>query len=150
MAELLLELFSEEIPARMQARAAGDLKRLVSDGLKSAGLAFDRAESFVTPRRLALVVDGLPEKQPDISEERRGPRADAPDKAIQGFLRGNGVTLEQCETRATDKGEFRFAVIESKGRATAEVLLSHPVCIEHAPPEAATFSAKHSPPIWAA
>ncbi|MGH6660833.1 MAG: glycine--tRNA ligase subunit beta, partial [Rhodospirillales bacterium] len=87
MPELLLELLSEEIPARMQARAADDLKRLVCDGLKAAGLAFTKAEAFATPRRLALVVEGIPLKQPDVSEERRGPRADAPEQAIDGFKR---------------------------------------------------------------
>ena len=122
MPELLLELFSEEIPARMQGRAAADLKRLVTDRLKGASLAFDRAEAFVTPRRLTLVVDGLPDKQPDVSEEKRGPRADAPEKAIQGFLNANGLTLDQCETRETDKGNFLFVVVESKGRATGDVL----------------------------
>ena len=122
MPELLLELFSEEIPARMQARAADDLKRLVTEGLKAAGLAFDRAEAFVTPRRLALVVDGLPAQQPDTREEKRGPRVDAPDKAIQGFLKGNGLTLEECERRETDKGPFLFAVKEVTGRATEDAL----------------------------
>ncbi len=92
MPELLLELLSEEIPARMQVRAAQDLKRLVCDGLKKAGLAFDRAEAFVTPRRLALVVDGLPDKQPDVTEERKGPRVDAPEKAVHGFLKSVGLT----------------------------------------------------------
>jgi len=120
--ELLLELFSEEIPARMQARASADLKRLVTDKLKAAGLAFDSAEDFVTPRRLTLVIDGLPEKQPDVSEERRGPRVDAPEKAIQGFLGATGLTLDQCEKRDTGKGEFWFAVIEKKGAETADVL----------------------------
>lgn len=123
MAEFLLELFSEEIPARMQARAADDLKRLVTDGLKAAGLAFDKAEAFATPRRLALVVDGLPEKQPDLREERRGPRADAPEKAIQGFLASAGLSsIDQCTTRETDKGTFLFAVVEKKGQSTAVVL----------------------------
>jgi glycyl-tRNA synthetase beta chain len=122
MAELLLELFSEEIPARMQKRAADDLKRLVTDGLKAASLEFSSADAYVTPRRLALAVDGLTERQPDVTEEKRGPRVDAPEKAVQGFLRGNGLTLEQCEQRETDKGVFWYAVIESKGRATAEVL----------------------------
>ena len=84
MPELLLELLSEEIPARMQARAAEDLKRLVCDGLKKAGLTFDKAEAFVTPRRLALVVDGSPESTPDTSEERRGPRPAAPATAGAG------------------------------------------------------------------
>lgn len=123
MAEFLLELFSEEIPARMQARAADDLKRLVTDGLKAAGLAFDKAEAFATPRRLALVVDGLPEKQPDLREERRGPRADAPEKAIQGFLASAGLSsVDQCATRQTEKGTFLFAVVEKKGQSTAGVL----------------------------
>jgi len=122
MAELLLELFSEEIPARMQARAAEDLSKLVTDGLKSADLGFDKVETLVTPRRLTLIVDGLPEKQPDLREERRGPRADAPEKAINGFLAGNGVTLDQCEKRETPKGVFLFAIVEQKGRAASEVI----------------------------
>ncbi|MCW9034890.1 MAG: glycine--tRNA ligase subunit beta [Rhodospirillales bacterium] len=122
MAELLLELFSEEIPARMQLRAADDLKRLVTASLKKAGLEFSEANAYVTPRRLALVVDGLPKAQPDVSEERRGPRADAPEKAMQGFLGSVGLTLDQCEKRETKKGEFWFAVIEKKGRPTMEVL----------------------------
>ncbi len=122
MAELLLELFSEEIPARMQARAAQDLSKLVTDGLKAADLEFDKVEALVTPRRLTLIVDGLPEKQPDLREERRGPRADAPEKAINGFLAGNGVTLDQCEKRETPKGVFLFAIVEQKGRAASEVI----------------------------
>ncbi|BDW90046.1 glycine--tRNA ligase subunit beta [Thalassospira tepidiphila] len=122
MAELLLELFSEEIPARMQARAAEDLTKLVTDGLKAADLGFDKIEALVTPRRLTLIVDGLPEKQPDLREERRGPRADAPEKAINGFLAGNGVTLDQCEKRETPKGVFLFAIVEQKGRAASEVI----------------------------
>lgn len=122
MAELLLELFSEEIPARMQGRAADDLKRLVSEALKAEGLEFESAQAFATPRRLALVIDGLPSAQADVREEKRGPKVDAPDKAIEGFLRGNGVTREQCEERETPKGTFLFAVIEKQGRPTAEVL----------------------------
>ena len=122
MAELLLELFSEEIPARMQARAAEDLKGLVTGKLKAAGLEFSSADAYVTPRRLTLVIDGLPDKQPDVSEERRGPRVDAPEKAIQGFLGSTGLTLDQCVKRDTGKGEFWFVVIEKKGEATADVL----------------------------
>ena len=123
MAELLLELLSEEIPARMQARAAEDLKRLVGDGLKAAGIAFTDARAFVTPRRLALVVDGLPTARADVSEERRGPRVGAPDQAIQGFLKGAGLTsLDQAEKRDTGKGEFWFAVLKKKGGPTAESL----------------------------
>jgi glycyl-tRNA synthetase beta chain len=130
MAEFLLELFSEEIPARMQARAAEDLKRLVTDRLKAAGLDFEKADAYATPRRLALVVEGLPEKQPDLREERRGPRVDAPEKAIKGFLASAGLDrVEQCATRETDKGAFLFAVIEKKGQATDKVL---PGLITHA------------------
>ncbi len=123
MAELLLELLSEEIPARMQARAADDLKRLVCDGLKAAGLAFGDARAFATPRRLALVVDGLPVARPDVTEEKRGPRVGAPDQAVQGFLKGAGLaSLDQAEKRDTGKGEFWFAVATRKGGPTAEAL----------------------------
>lgn len=123
MAELLVELFSEEIPARMQARGADDFRRIVTEALKEAGLDFTRAEAFATPRRLALVIDGLPESQPDLREERRGPRVGAPDQAIQGFLKANGLaSLEQCEQRDTGKGVFWFAVVEKKGQRTAELL----------------------------
>jgi glycyl-tRNA synthetase beta chain len=123
MAELLLEILSEEIPARMQTRAAEDLKRLVGDGLKAAGLSFADARAFATPRRLALVIDGLPASRPDVSEERRGPRVGAPDQAIQGFLKGAGLgSLDQAEKRDTGKGEFWFAVINKKGGPTAAVL----------------------------
>jgi glycyl-tRNA synthetase beta chain len=121
--ELLLELLSEEIPARMQLRAAEDLKRLVTAALRDGNHAFDRAEAYVTPRRLTLVVGGLPAVQPDVVEERRGPRADAPDQAIMGFLRSGGITREQLETRRTPKGDFLFARIERKGRPTPEVLV---------------------------
>jgi glycyl-tRNA synthetase beta chain len=123
MAELLLELLSEEIPARMQARAADDLKRLVGDGLKAAGLEFKDARAFATPRRLTLVVDGLPAARADVSEERRGPRVGAPDQAVQGFLKAAGLaSLDQAEKRDTGKGEFWFAVIAKKGGPTAEAL----------------------------
>ena len=122
MAELLLELLSEEIPARMQARAAEDLKRLVTAKLKEAGLSFDKAEAYVTPRRLALVVDGLPVKQPDITEEKKGPRVDAPDKAIQGFLRSVGLARNQVEARETPKGKVLFAVEHRTGRPTPDIV----------------------------
>ena len=123
MAELLLELLSEEIPARMQTRAAEDLQRLVCDGLKGAGLDFSSARAFATPRRLALVVDGLPATRADVSEERRGPRVGAPDQAIQGFLKGAGLaSLDEAEKRDTGRGEFWFAVMVKKGGPTAEVL----------------------------
>jgi glycyl-tRNA synthetase beta chain len=123
MAELLLELLSEEIPARMQARAADDLKRLVCDGLTAAGLEFGDARAFATPRRLALVVEGLPTARADVSEERRGPRVGAPEQAVQGFLKGAGLaSLDQAEKRDTGKGEFWFAVIKKTGGPTADAL----------------------------
>ena len=123
MAEFLLELLSEEIPARMQVRAAEDLKRLVTDKLKTAGLAFERAEAHVTPRRLALVVAGLPERQPDVSEEKKGPKVGAPEQAVQGFMKANGLaSIDDAEQRETPKGTFYFAVRHVPGRATAEVL----------------------------
>ena len=123
MAELLIELLSEEIPARMQARAAADFKKLVEDALKEAHLSYANAESFVTPRRLVLVVDGLPESQPDRTEERRGPKVGAPEKAIEGFLRAAGLTsLEQCEQREVGKAVHYFAVSHIPGKATADVL----------------------------
>jgi glycyl-tRNA synthetase beta chain len=122
MADFLLELFGEEIPARMQARAADDLKRLVCAGLKAAELPFTGAEAFVTPRRLVLHITGLPLAQTDVREERRGPRVDAPGKAIEGFLRGSGLTRAQCVEREMLKGTFLFAIIERQGRPTGEAL----------------------------
>ncbi len=123
MAELLLELFSEEIPARMQARAAEDLKRLVTEKLTAQGLAFADAHAFATPRRLALVVKGLPQKTADIAEEKKGPRVGSPDQAIQGFLRGAGLaSLDQCEKRIVGKAEFWFAIAKKKGVESAAML----------------------------
>lgn len=123
MPELLFELLSEEIPARMQARAADDLKRLVCERLGKAQLAYTRAEAFVTPRRLALVVDGLPERQPDVREERKGPRVGAPAKAVDGFVRAAGLaSIDEAEVRETDKGAFYFAIREKPGADTAQVL----------------------------
>ncbi|WP_417431594.1 glycine--tRNA ligase subunit beta [Kiloniella sp.] len=123
MSEFLLELHSEEIPARMQTKAAADLKNIVSNQLKGAGLAFTDARSFVTPRRLALVIDGLPEKQPDVSEEKKGPKVGAHEKALEGFMKANGLTsIDQAEVRNTPKGDFYFVVNEIKGRETTEVL----------------------------
>lgn len=123
MAELLLELFSEEIPARMQARAADDLKRLVEDGLKKAGLEWKKSEAFVTPRRLTLVIDGLPEKQPDVKDERKGPQVGAPEQALNGFLGSlGGLTLDDCEHREVKGKMFYFAVIEKLGEPTLDVL----------------------------
>jgi glycyl-tRNA synthetase beta chain len=124
MAELLLELFSEEIPARMQARAAEDLKRLVTDKLKEARLDFDTARAFATPRRLALVVDGLPLRQPDLREERKGPRVGAPEPAIQGFLKSTGLdSLDQCEVREVKGIDFYFVVQHKEGGSVQRVLV---------------------------
>lgn len=123
MAELLLEILSEEIPARMQGRAANDLKRLIADGLKDAGLAYSRLDAYSGPRRLALVVDGLPTFQPDVTDERKGPGVAAPEKAIEGFLKANGLSsVDDAEIRELPKGKFYFAVVERKGRATSDVL----------------------------
>ena len=122
MPELLVELLSEEIPARMQARAAEELKRAVTAALREAGLEHGAARAHVTPRRLALAVEDVPERQPDLREERRGPRVDAPEKAVAGFLRSAGATREQCEERETAKGRFLFAVVETEGRDTASAL----------------------------
>ena len=123
MPELLLELFTEEIPARMQARAAEDLARLAGEKLKAAGLAASKIESHVTPRRLVLVAEGVPAAQADQSEERRGPRVGAPPQAVEGFLKSAGIaSLDACEQRDTGKGVFYFAVIKRAGKPTADVL----------------------------
>ncbi len=122
MAELLLELLSEEIPARMQQRAASDLERAVTAALEEVRLAFSQAHSFSTPRRLTLIVEGLSTVQPDITTERKGPRVDSPQKAIDGFLRSVGLSRDQVEERDTDKGTMLYAVVAQKGRPAADVL----------------------------
>ena len=122
MPDLLIELFSEEIPARMQTRAGEDLKKHVTDGLVEAGLSYASAGAFTTPRRLVLTVDGLPAMSPDTREERKGPKVGAPDKAIEGFLRGAGVARDQLEERDTPKGAVYFATIEKPGRPAAEIV----------------------------
>ncbi len=122
MADLLIELFSEEIPARMQRKAAEDLKTLVTNGLVEAGLTYSGARAFSTPRRLALAVDGLPGKSPATREERKGPRTDAPEKALEGFLRSTGLEKSQLEERDDKKGKVFFAVIEKPGRAAPEIV----------------------------
>jgi glycyl-tRNA synthetase beta chain len=122
MPDLLLELLSEEIPARMQAAAAIDLQRLVTGALTDRGLLFEAAKSFAGPRRLTLAIAGLPAVQPDVSEEKKGPRVDAPQKAIDGFLRSAGVSLDQCRRQADSKGEFYIAVVRRAGRAVEQVL----------------------------
>src|SRR5216683_477645 len=124
MPELLLELFSEEIPARMQAKAADDLRRMVTDRLVAEGLVYEGAKPFATPRRLALTVHGIPARQSDLKEERRGPRVGGPEAAIQGFLKATGLaSLEEAKIqRDPKKGDFYIALIEKPGRATLDVL----------------------------
>ncbi|WP_300581614.1 glycine--tRNA ligase subunit beta [Marivita sp.] len=122
MPDLLIELFSEEIPARMQAKAADDLKSRVTNGLVEAGLTYAGAAAYATPRRLALRVDGLTERSPEVKEERKGPRTDAPEQAIEGFLRGAGVTRDQLIERDEKKGRVFYAVIEKPGRPAAEIV----------------------------
>ncbi len=122
MPDLLIELFSEEIPARMQARAGEDLKKRITDGLVEGGLTYASAAALTTPRRLTLVVEGLLAESPTIREERKGPKVDAPDKAIEGFLRGAGLTRDQLEERDTPKGAVYFATIEKAGRPAAEIV----------------------------
>src|ERR1044071_991541 len=123
MPDLLLELFSEEIPARMQARAADDLKKMVTDRLVDAGLVYEGARAFATPRRLALFIQGVPARQPDLREEKKGPRVGAPDAAIQGFLRSAGLaSIDEAKVERDKRGDFYVALIEKPGRAAADVL----------------------------
>ena len=122
MADLLLEILSEEIPARMQAGASRALERQVRSRLEAARLPVARCESFVTPRRLVLFACGLPAVQPDVTVERKGPRVDAPARALEGFLAQAGLTRDQCERRDTPKGPVWFAVTREKGRATGTLL----------------------------
>ncbi|MEX0969742.1 MAG: glycine--tRNA ligase subunit beta [Paracoccaceae bacterium] len=119
---LLLEIFGEEIPARMQAKAAADLQRLVTDGLVEAGLTYAAAAAFHTPRRLALSVEELTTESRAMREERKGPRTDAPDQALEGFLRATGLTKDQLEARDDKKGQVWFAVIEKPGRPAADIV----------------------------
>ncbi len=118
MPQLLLEIFSEEIPARMQQGAARDLERMISDRLKAAGLTWDALTTYAGPRRLTLVIDGLPTATPDREEEVKGPRASAPEQALEGFLRKTGLTRDQL----TERDGVLFAVLSSKGRATTDLV----------------------------
>jgi glycyl-tRNA synthetase beta chain len=122
MPDLLIELLSEEIPARMQPRACDDLRRLVTDGLVEAGLTYASAGAFATPRRLALSVEGLTAASRAVREERKGPRTDAPEAAVEGFVRATGVPRAALERRAAGKAEVWFAVIERPGRPAAEIV----------------------------
>ncbi|MBN9012499.1 MAG: glycine--tRNA ligase subunit beta, partial [Rhizobiales bacterium] len=124
MPDLLLELFSEEIPARMQAKAADDLRKMVTDKLVAEGLVYDGAKSFATPRRLALTIHGLPARQPDLKDERKGPKVGAPDAAVQGFLKAAGLKSLDEATIQKDpkKGDFYVALIEKAGRPAIDVI----------------------------
>ncbi len=124
MPDLLFEVFSEEIPARMQVQAAEDLKKLVTQALVDRGLTYEGAASFSTPRRLALHIAGLPVRQPDLREEKKGPHVGAPDAAVQGFLKSAGLASLDQATIETDpkKGEFYVAIVEKPGRATLDLL----------------------------
>ena len=122
MTDLLIELFSEEIPARMQGKAAADLQKLVIDGLVDAGLTYTGAAAFATPRRLVLSLDGLSPESKASKEERKGPKVGAPDQAIDGFLRGAGVSRDDLEIRDDKKGQVYFAVIEKPGRPATDIV----------------------------
>ncbi len=122
MPELLIELFSEEIPARMQAKAAEDLRSLITNGLVDAGLTYEGAQAHATPRRLVLSVEGLNPKAADMREERKGPRTDAPKPAIDGFLKSTGLKLDQLTVQDDKKGKFYIATIKKSGRATTDVV----------------------------
>jgi len=126
MADLLIELFSEEIPARMQSDAAEALKKRVTDGLVEAGLAYAHASAFATPRRLALAVQGLSDHSPTLREERRGPKVGAPEKAVEGFLRSTGLSMDDLSIQDDKKGQVYIAHVTTEGRAApvivAEVL----------------------------
>jgi len=150
MPDLLLELFSEEIPARMQAKAADDLRRLVTDKLVAEGLVYEGAKAFVTPRRLALTVHGIPARQPDLKDERKGPKVGAPDAAIQGFLKAAGLTsLDEAKIQKDPKkGDFYIALIEKPGRDALEVLAEFlPVLIRTFPwPKSMRWGARSAKP----
>ena len=124
MPDLLLELFSEEIPARMQAKAADDLRKMVTDKLVAEGLVYEGAKAFVTPRRLALTVHGLPARQPDLKDERKGPKVGAPEAAVQGFLKATGLkSLDEAKIQKDPKkGDFYVALIEKEGRPAIDVI----------------------------
>jgi len=124
MPHLLLELFSEEIPARMQAKAEADLGKALGDALKDAGLAFDELRTCSGPRRLTVVVDGLPAKSADVRDERKGPKVGAPEKAVEGFMRGAGLSsIDEAEVRSDPKkGDFYVAVIEKPGRSATDII----------------------------
>ena len=125
MSELLLELLSEEIPARMQTRASDDLKRLIVDGLKARGLEVGEARAYATPRRLTLVIEGVPAKSPAISDEKKGPRVGAPDQAVQGFLKSAGLTSIKDATVVKDEKKGERLILFTTADAKAEDISAH-------------------------
>ena len=154
MPDLLLEFFSEEIPARMQAKAADDLRKLVTDALVEAGLVYEGATAFVTPRRLALSVHGVPVKSPDQKEERKGPKVGAPEQAIAGFLKAAGLkSIADAKMQQDKKGDFYVAVTERAGRPAIDVIADIvPKVAKGFPwPKSMRWgaaSAKEGAPIW--
>jgi glycyl-tRNA synthetase beta chain len=149
MPDLLLELFSEEIPARMQAKAADDLRRMVTDKLVAEGLVYEGAKAFATPRRLALTVHGIPARQPDLKEERRGPRVGGPEPAIQGFLKATGLaSLSEAKIQSDKKGDFYIALMEKPGRPAIDVIAEIlPVIIRTFPwPKSMRWGARSAKP----
>jgi glycyl-tRNA synthetase beta chain len=154
MPDLLLELFSEEIPARMQAKAADDLRKMVTDKLVAEGLVYEGAKAFVTPRRLALTVHGIPARQPDLKQERKGPKMGAPEAAVQGFLKAAGLkSLDEAKIQRDPKGDFYIALIEKPGRPAINVIAEiMPLIVRTFPwPKQMRWgelSAKHSSLTW--
>jgi glycyl-tRNA synthetase beta chain len=154
MPDLLFELFSEEIPARMQAKAAEDLRRMVTDKLVAEGLVYEGAKAFVTPRRLALTVHGIPARQPDLKQERKGPKVGGADAAIAGFLKAAGLkSLDEAKIQRDPKGDFYIALIEKAGKPAIEVIAEIlPLIIRTFPwPKQMRWgelSAKHSALTW--
>lgn len=154
MPDLLLELFSEEIPARMQAKAADDLRRMVTDKLVAEGLVYEGAKAFATPRRLALTVHGIPARQPDLKTERRGPKIGAPDAAVQGFLKATGLkSLDEAKIQKDPKGDFYIALIEKPGLPAIDVIAEMlPVIIRTFPwPKSMRWGARSAKPgalVW--
>jgi glycyl-tRNA synthetase beta chain len=149
MPDLLLELFSEEIPARMQAKAAEDLRRMVTDKLVAEGLVYEGAKAFATPRRLALTVHGVPSRQPDLKEERRGPRVGGAEPAIQGFLKATGLaSIGEAKIQKDKKGDFYIALIEKPGRPALDVLAEMlPVIVRTFPwPKSMRWGARSAKP----
>jgi len=149
MPDLLLEFLSEEIPARMQARAADDLRKIVTDRLVAAGLVYEGAKAFATPRRLALSVHGVPARSPDVKDERKGPKVGAPEQAIAGFVKAAGLkSIADAKVQQDKKGDFYVAVIDRPGRPAIEVIAEFlPQIIRDFPwPKSMRWGSQSGPP----